>query len=146
MHKFCKGLVIFSHLKISAFTMAGIMIIWGFLAIGPSDSLFVRYLNYGGLAEEWGAAMFLNGIVLLLGCICPWRSGRHIGLALCCFQMMALGGFFFEMGLFTPLRPAHFMLYYSCERLKIRVVRIVVRNSVLFQRNVDHFVRHDLSQ
>jgi hypothetical protein len=65
--------------------------------------LFVKYLEEGGLAQEWGAAMFLNGILLLIGCICPQRALRHIGLAMCCFQMFALGFYFFEMGLFTPV-------------------------------------------
>jgi len=102
-YKFCKGLVVFSHLKISAFTQAGIMLIWSFLAFGPDDSLFVRTLNESGIAAEWGVLMFLNGLLLLIGCLCPWRAGRHIGLALCCFQMFALGSYFFELEVFTPV-------------------------------------------
>lgn len=93
----------FTHLKISAFMLAGIMLIWSFLAFGPSDSLFVRTLNDAGLAQQWGGIMFLNGLLLLAGCILPWRSGRHIGLILCCFQMFALGGYFFEREIFTPV-------------------------------------------
>ena len=93
----------FSHLKISAFTQAGIMLIWSFLAFGPEDSLFSRTLIEGGYAEEWGVFMFLNGILLMIGCLCPWRAGRHIGLTLACFQFMALGGYFFEMEVFTPV-------------------------------------------
>jgi len=101
--KFCKGLVVFSHLKISAFTQAGIMLIWSFIAFGPDDSLFVRTLNDEGIAALWSFIMFANGLLLMIGCLCPWRSGRHIGLALCCFQFMALGGYFFEMEIFTPV-------------------------------------------
>jgi hypothetical protein len=103
MFKFCRGLVVFTHLKIAAVTLAGILIIWGFVLFGHSDSLFVQYLDNVGVADEWGAALFLNGIILLGGCLCPHRSLRHIGLALCCFQMFALGGFFFELGLFSPV-------------------------------------------
>jgi len=101
--KFCRGLVVFSHLKISAFTQAGVMLIWSFLAMGHDDSLFVRTLNEEGIASIWGSLMFLNGLLLLIGCICPWRAGRHIGLTLCCFQFMALGGYFFQRGIFTPV-------------------------------------------
>lgn len=103
MHRFCKGLVVFTHLKISAFTLSGIMLIWSFLAFGNEESLFTRTLNESGIALQWGAIMFLNGLLLFAGCILPWRSGRHIGLTLCCFQMMALGGYFFEQGIFTPV-------------------------------------------
>jgi hypothetical protein len=104
MHfKFCRGLVVFSHLKISAFTQAGIMLIWSALAFGPSDSLFVKTLNEEGIAAQWGVLMFLNGLLLLIGCICPWRAGRHIGLTLTCFQFMSLGGYFFQKGVFTPV-------------------------------------------
>lgn len=93
----------FAHLKISAVTLGGIMILWGFLALGPQDSLFVRYLNHSDLAEEWGGTMFLNGLMLLIGSFFPLRKLRHIALTLCCFQMTALGGYFFELGLFTPV-------------------------------------------
>lgn len=93
----------FTHLKISAVTLAGIMLIWSALSFGPPDSLFVRTLAETGIATEWGGFMFLNGLLLLLGCIFPWRKLRHIGLVLCCFQMMALGGFFFEQQIFTPV-------------------------------------------
>lgn len=102
-YKFCKGLVVFTHLKISAFSLAGIMLIWGLLALGPQDSLFYRTLDDGGIAAVWGVFMMLNGLLLMIGCLCPWRSGRHIGLSLCCFQFMALGGYFFRMGVFTPV-------------------------------------------
>ena len=101
--KFCKGLVVFTHLKISAFTLAGIMLIWSALTLGPDDSLFVRTLNEGGIAGLWGVLMFANGLLLMLGCLFPWRPGRHIGLSLCCFQFMALGSYFFEMEIFTPV-------------------------------------------
>lgn len=101
--KFCKGLVVFSHLKISAFTLAGIMLIWSALTLGPDDSLFVRTLNEEGIAVHWGVMMFANGLLLMLGCLFPLRSLRHIGLSLCCFQFMALGSYFFEMEIFTPV-------------------------------------------
>lgn len=93
----------FSHLKISAFTLAGIMLIWSFLAFGPEGSLFYQTLDDGGYSAEWGVFMFLNGLLLLIGCLCPWRAGRHIGLSLCCFQFFALGGYFFRLGIFTPV-------------------------------------------
>lgn len=102
-YKFCKGLVVFTHLKISAFSLAGIMLIWSFLAFGPDDSLFSRTLADGRYADEWGVFMFLNGLLLMIGCLCPWRAGRHIGLSLCCFQFFALGGYFFRMGVITPV-------------------------------------------
>jgi len=94
---------VFTHLKISAFTLAGIMLIWSFLTLGPDDSLFVRTLSEGGNLELWGVLMFANGLLLMVGCLCPWRPGRHIGLSLCCFQFMALGGYFFRMGVFAPV-------------------------------------------
>lgn len=93
----------FAHLKIAAVTLAGIMLIWSFLAFGNEDSLFARTLVDSGFAIEWGGAMFVNGLLLLMGCIFPLRRLRHISLVLCCFQMMALGGFFFEQGIFTPV-------------------------------------------
>ena len=93
----------FTHLKISAFTLSGIMLIWSFITFGPDDSLFVRTLEQTGIAAEWGVLMFLNGLLLMVGCLCPWRAGRHIGLTLACFQFMALGGYFFEMQVFTPV-------------------------------------------
>jgi len=79
------------------------MLIWSFLAVGNDDSLFVRTLSEEGIAVQWGVLMFLNGLLLLVGCVCPWRAGRHIGLTFCCFQFMALGGYFFEMEVFTPV-------------------------------------------
>ena len=103
MRKFCKGLVVFTHTKISAVTLAGIMLIWSFLTLGPDDSLFVRTLNEEGIAVHWGVMMMLNGLLLLIGSVFPLRSIRHIGLTLCCFQMMALGGYFFELEVFTPV-------------------------------------------
>ena len=93
----------FTHLKISAFTLSGIMLIWSFLAFGPESSLFYQTLDDGGYAAEWGVFMFLNGLLLMIGCLCPWRAGRHIGLSLCCFQFFALGGYFFRLGIFTPV-------------------------------------------
>jgi len=94
---------VFTHTKISAVTMAGILLIWSMLALGTEDSLFVRTLNDSGLAIQWGFMMFINGLMLLLGSVFPWRSLRHIGLTFCCFQMMALGGYFFELQIFTPV-------------------------------------------
>lgn len=82
------------------------MVIWSFLAFGPEESLFVRYLNAEDVAAEWGTALFLNGLLLLSGCIVPFRRARamrHIGLVLCCFVMFAFGGYFFAWGLFTPV-------------------------------------------
>lgn len=96
-------MVVFVHTKISAVTLGGIMILWSFLAFGTEGSLFVRTLEQEGVAGEWGVAMFLNGLLLLLGSFFPWRRLRHIGLTLCCFQMFALGGFFFRLGIFTPV-------------------------------------------
>ena len=93
----------FAHTKIAAVMLGGIQIVWALLAIGPDDSLFTAYLAMSGLAQEWGAIMFCNGLLLLIGSMCPWRSGRHIGLALGCFIMLALGGYFFQQGLFTPV-------------------------------------------
>jgi len=101
--KFCRGLVVFSHLKISAFTQSGIMLIWSLLTFGPDDSLFVQTLNEGGIAAQWGVGMFLNGLLIMIGCIFPWRAGRHIGLTFACFQFFALGGYFFQMAVFTPV-------------------------------------------
>lgn len=103
MRRFCKSMIIFTHTKISAVTLAGIMLIWSLLAFGPEDSLFFRTLNDTGIAYHWGAAMFMNGLLLLMGCVFPFRKLRHIGLVLCCFQMMALGGYFFERAIFTPV-------------------------------------------
>jgi hypothetical protein len=104
MHfKFCRGLVVFTHLKISAFSLAGLMLIWGQLAFGPDNSLFVQTLNEEGIAAQWGVLMMLNGLLLMVGCICPLRSLRHIGLTLCCFQFVALGGYFFQLEVFTPV-------------------------------------------
>lgn len=93
----------FTHLKISAVTLGGIMILWSFLAFGTDDSLFVQALAEEGALPYWGTFMFLNGLLLLLGSFFPLRRLRHIGLTLCCFQMFALGGFFFRMGIFTPV-------------------------------------------
>lgn len=70
---------------------------------GPEDSLFVKALNEQEIAVEWGVLMFLNGLLLMVGSLRPWRSGRHIGLTFCCFQMFALGGFFIERDVFTPV-------------------------------------------
>jgi len=86
--------------------LGGIMVIWSFLALGPEDSLFVRYLNAEDVAGEWAFMLLINGLLLLSGCIAPFkraRSLRHIGLALCCFVMFAFGGYFFAWGLFTPV-------------------------------------------
>ena len=93
----------FTHLKISAFSLAGLMLIWGQLAFGPDNSLFVQTLNEEGIAAQWGVLMMLNGLLLMVGCICPLRSLRHIGLTLCCFQFVALGGYFFQLEVFTPV-------------------------------------------
>ena len=79
------------------------MLIWSFITFGPDDSLFVRTLEESGIAAEWGVLMFLNGLLLMAGCLLPWRAGRHIGLTLACFQFFALGGYFFEMEVFTPV-------------------------------------------
>jgi len=82
------------------------MIIWSFLALGPPESLFVRYLEAEDVAAEWAFTLFANGFLLLSGCIFPCRyarSMRHIGLSLCCFVMFAFGGYFFAWGLFTPI-------------------------------------------
>lgn len=103
MRKFCKGVVIFAHTKIAAVMLGGIMLIWSMLALGPEESLFVKYLTRHRLAEEWAFILFSNGLLLLIGSLFPWRSGRHIGLALGCFTMFALGGVFFIEGLFTPV-------------------------------------------
>ena len=106
MRRFCKGMVIYTHTKISAVMLGGIMVIWSFLALGPEDSLFVRYLNAEDVAAEWGTVLFLNGLLLLSGCIVSFkraRAMRHIGLVLCCFVMFAFGGYFFAWGLFTPV-------------------------------------------
>lgn len=99
-------MIIFTHTKISAVMLAGIMVIWSALALGPSESLFVKYLNYEDVAFEWAFILFSNGLILMSGCIGPWskaRSMRHIGLALCTFVMFAFGGYFFAWGLFTPV-------------------------------------------
>lgn len=99
-------MVIFTHTKIAAVTLAGIMLIWSFLALGPPESLFVKYLELDDVAFEWSFLMAANGLLLLSGCVAPFkraRSLRHIGLALCCFLMFAFGGYFFSWGLFTPV-------------------------------------------
>jgi len=106
MRKFCKGMVIFTHTKISAVMLAGIMLIWSFLALGPSDSLFVKYLEAADVEVEWAFLLASHGLLLLTGSIMPWRKARavrHIGLAMCCFVMFAFGGYFFSWGLFTPV-------------------------------------------
>ena len=100
---FCKRLIVFGHTKIAAVMLGGIMLLWSALAIGPPDSLFVKTLNRENMAAVWAFLMFSNGLLLLVGSLCPWRSGRHIGLALCCFTMFALGGFFLEQAVFTPV-------------------------------------------
>lgn len=79
------------------------MLIWSFLAVGNGESLFARTLHQDGIAAQWGVMMFLNGLLILIGCVCPWRAGRHIGLTFACFQFFALGGYFFEAGIFTPV-------------------------------------------
>ena len=99
-------MVIFTHTKIAAVTLAGIMILWSALALGPAESLFVRYLAYDDVVFEWSFLLAVNGLLLLTGCVAPWkraRAMRHIGLAMCCFVMFAFGGYFFLWGLFTPV-------------------------------------------
>lgn len=103
MRKFCKGMVIFAHTKIAAVMLGGLLLMWSMLALGPEDSLFASSLRAQDVQAEWAAIMASNGILLLAGSLFPWRSGRHIGLALCSFNMFALGGFFFEQGLVTPV-------------------------------------------
>lgn len=103
MRNFCKGLILFAHTKIFTVTLGGIMLLWSALAIGPEDSLFVRYLNYHSAAEEWAFLLSSNGIMLLISSFFPLRSVRHISLALGCFVMFALGGYFFTEGLVTPV-------------------------------------------
>ena len=93
----------FAHTKISAVMLGGIMMIWSLLALGPDSSLFARTLNESGYAGQWGVLMLINGMMLLIGSIFPLRSLRHMALAFCCFQMAALGGYFFESGIFTPV-------------------------------------------
>lgn len=96
-------MVIFAHTKIAALILGGIEIFWAALALGPADSLFVKYLRYEDAEAEWAFILFANGLLLVLSCLFPWRSMRHIGLALCCFVMFAFGGYFFSWGLFTPV-------------------------------------------
>lgn len=106
MRRFCKGMVIFTHTKIAAVMLGGIMVIWSFIAIGPAESLFVRYLEAENVAAEWSFILFTNGLLLLAGSLIPFsraRATRHIGLVLCCFVMFAFGGFFFAWGRFTPV-------------------------------------------
>lgn len=96
-------MIVFTHTKIASVMLAGIMIFWSALALGPDDSLFVKYLKMEDVEAQWAFILFSNGLLLLLGSIFPWRSMRHIGLALGCFVMMAFGGYFFAWGLFTPV-------------------------------------------
>lgn len=96
-------MVIFTHTKIASFMLAGIMLFWSALSLGPDESLFVKYLELENVEFQWAFILFANGMLLLLGSIFPWRSMRHIGLALGCFVMMAFGGYFFLLGLFTPV-------------------------------------------
>ena len=92
-----------AHTKIAALILGGILLFWSTLALGPDESLFVMALEHSGYALEWSAIMFCNGLLLLLGALIPWRSGRHIGLALGCFTFTALGGLFFLDGVVTPV-------------------------------------------
>ena len=103
MRKFCKGMIVFAHTKIAAVMLGGVMLLWSFIALGPPDSLFAATIQKMNTQCEWAAIMACNGILLLAGSLFPWRSLRHIGLALCCFNMTALGGFFFLQGLVTPV-------------------------------------------
>lgn len=103
MRKFCKGMVIFAHTKISAAMLGGIMLIWATLPFASNESLLVRYLNFEDACPHWIAMMGAPGFLLVLGSVLPMRSMRHIGLALCCLVMFAFGGYFFMWELFTPV-------------------------------------------
>lgn len=100
---FCWGLIVFAHTKVFSVTLGGIMLIWSLLALGPEDSLFVRYLDANDAKLEWAFILFSNGMLLLAGSLLPWRSGRHIGLALGALTMTAFGCYFFLEGLVTPV-------------------------------------------
>lgn len=103
MHRHCRGMIVFAHTKIASTMIGGIMVLWSALAFGPADSLFAAYLARGGHESTWGVVMLLNGSLLLFGGMFKWRVGRHIGLTLACFILLALGGYFFQEGLFTPV-------------------------------------------
>lgn len=62
--------------------IGSIQIIWAMLPITGGDWRFQKILRHYGQVEEWLTFMALCGILLIVGAIFPWRSGRHIGLFL----------------------------------------------------------------
>lgn len=83
--------------------LGGIQIIWSTLAFGVQGSLFTTYLDVSGMALQWGVIMLCNGLLLLIGSMFPLRRCRQIGLVLSGLCLMALGVYFFQLGLFTPV-------------------------------------------
>ena len=101
--RFCRGLILFAHTKISSVIIGGIQIMWSVIAFGPNDSLFYRTLRESSFEEEWAVMLSSVGLLIVFGSFFKCRRMRHIGLALSALVMTALGGTFFLAGVVTPV-------------------------------------------
>lgn len=71
-----------SEARLCTLLIGAIQVIWSMLPVTGGDWRFQRILRHYEYAQEWLSFMALCGVLLIIGALCPWRSGRHMGLFL----------------------------------------------------------------
>lgn len=75
--------------------------LWALEVFLSPDGRLSRILSLEGLDETWFSALFINGILLVIGSIAPWRSGRQIGLFLSGVAWLITFWLFIRVGVTT---------------------------------------------
>lgn len=94
-----------AEIRFCAMLIGIIELLWSLLGILPPEerSLFAVRLYDAGLDVEWFGVMGGVGLVTVAGAILPWRSGRHIGLALSCLIWVVMTGVFLDLVFRSPV-------------------------------------------
>lgn len=92
--------------KIASLMIGLIEMLWAFLIIAPTESVFYQTMMDYGLGEEWFLMMLSIGCILCYGAVRPCRKARHMGLALSVFMWLSMFVVFAFAALLTPVTLA----------------------------------------
>lgn len=81
------------ELKLSAFIIGVLELIWGFVALMDSRGRVSMLMELYSVREEFGLTLLLSALLLLTGSVFPCRNVRHWGLIICPLVTFPVSGF-----------------------------------------------------